>query len=575
MRGPLVIVGDALLDIDIEGMTDRLSPDAPVPVVDGVQERPRPGGAGLAALLATADTDDVVIVTALGDDEAGRRLLPLLRRFARVVPLRLRGSTPCKLRVRAHGQSLVRLDLGEGRAAPEPVDARVRGAIRGAGAVLVADYGRGVAEHAALRRLLAELPPEIPVVWDPHPRGGTPLPGSRLVTPNAVEAVAFAGDGARTTEIAAVSRSAQRLALRWEASGVAVTLGARGALLASAGGVPVVIPPPHDTAGTDVCGAGDRFATAVTWALGSGLPLSEAVAEGVRAASRFVAAGGAAAIAEELTADRSGTVPQERDAWDVVEHARRRGETIVATGGCFDLLHAGHVSMLRHARRLGDHLIVCVNSDASVRRLKGPDRPIVPLPDRIRVLEALEDVDAVAVFDEDTPIELLARLRPDVWAKGADYAGVPLPEAEAVRAHGGEIALLPHVDGRSTSGLVAAARGHDPLPQLDEWEWADAERGGGRSTRDGVTRDGSAQNAAQNAAEDPAARDDTPRGAARDAAGEAAANRARDAARDSARDRVNRTDRAGGTGRDRARGGVARDGAARDRANGEGRPRTR
>lgn len=465
MRDPLVVVGDALLDIDVEGMTDRLSPDAPVPVVNRIQERPRPGGAGLAALLASAHTDDVTLVTALGDDEAGRRLLPLLRRFARVVPIRLRGSTPCKLRVRAHGQSLVRLDLGDGRAAPDPVDAAAREAVRAAGAVLVADYGGGVAEHAAIRRLLAELPADVPIVWDPHPRGGTPLPGCRLVTPNAAEAVTFAGQTAPAADLAAVSRSAQHLARRWDAAAVAVTLGARGALLASTEGVPIVIPPPDDATGTDACGAGDRFAAAVTWALGTGMEAAQAVAEGVRAASRFVASGGAAAVAEGLRTGHGVVDPGARDAWDVIEQARRRGETIVATGGCFDLLHAGHVSMLRQARLLGDRLVVCVNSDASVRRLKGPERPIVPLADRIRVLEALEDVDAVVVFDEDTPVRLLDRLRPDIWAKGADYAGVPLPEADAVRAHGGEIALLPHVDGHSTTGLVAAARGegrHSP-----------------------------------------------------------------------------------------------------------------
>ncbi|MCP9976706.1 adenylyltransferase/cytidyltransferase family protein [Actinomadura madurae] len=132
----------------------------------------------------------------------------------------------------------------------------------------------------------------------------------------------------------------------------------------------------------------------------------------------------------------------------------------MATGGCFDLLHAGHVSLLQQARRLGDCLIVCVNSDASVRRRKGPSRPVTPAADRVRVLEALSDVDAAVVFDDDTPATLLERLRPDVWVKGADYAGTTLPEAETVRAHDGEVVLLPLLEGRSTTRLLSTTKGN-------------------------------------------------------------------------------------------------------------------
>jgi rfaE bifunctional protein nucleotidyltransferase chain/domain len=130
---------------------------------------------------------------------------------------------------------------------------------------------------------------------------------------------------------------------------------------------------------------------------------------------------------------------------------------VVATGGCFDLLHAGHVATLRAARELGDRLVVCLNSDASVRRLKGPTRPLVPAEDRARVLEALEYVDEVVVFDEDTPVEVLRRIRPDVWAKGGDYAGTDVPEAAVLGEWGGQAVILPYLDGRSTTRLVATA----------------------------------------------------------------------------------------------------------------------
>jgi rfaE bifunctional protein nucleotidyltransferase chain/domain len=142
-----------------------------------------------------------------------------------------------------------------------------------------------------------------------------------------------------------------------------------------------------------------------------------------------------------------------------VSRTRAVGGTVVATGGCFDLLHAGHVATLEAARQLGDCLVVCLNSDASVRRLKGPDRPIVAEADRARVLAALAHVDAVAVFDEDTPAALLQRLRPDLWVKGGDYIDAALPEADLIAGWGGQAVILPYLDGRSTTALVRAASG--------------------------------------------------------------------------------------------------------------------
>jgi len=150
------------------------------------------------------------------------------------------------------------------------------------------------------------------------------------------------------------------------------------------------------------------------------------------------------------------------DAVRVVSATRARGGTVVATGGCFDVLHAGHVGLLEAARGTGDCLVVCVNSDASVQRRKGSGRPVNPLQDRVRVLRALEGVDAVAVFDEDTPERLLARLRPDVWVKGGDYALSELPEAALLEEWGGQAVLLPYLNGRSSSGIAARLRGGGP-----------------------------------------------------------------------------------------------------------------
>jgi len=456
--GPLVVVGDVLLDVDIEGTADRLSPDAPVPVVSGEREHHRAGGAGLAARLA-ADLSgrDVVLITALGDDRDGRRLRELLAAYAEVVALPMLGDTARKTRIRAGGQSVVRLDTGDGRAAGDPLDDRVGDALERAGAVLVSDYGRDVAAHPRIRRLIATLPEGVPVTWDPHPAGPEPLSRARLVTPNRAEARAFAGDAPKAGDgvIAQAARDAAFLVDRWGVTGVAVTLGELGALLSVGAEAPYVALAPSGGSRLDSCGAGDCFAAAAAHVLHGGGLVTEAVTEAVRCAGAFVAAGGAGALGDDAF---TGSAPGPDDLWALVRRVRERGGRVVAAGGCFDLLHAGHVSMLREARRLGDCLVVCINSDASVRALKGPDRPLVPAADRRRVLAALACVDAVAIFDELTPVELLKRLQPDVWVKGADYSGIDLAEAGVVRDHGGEIVLLPYLDGRSTSGLVARVR---------------------------------------------------------------------------------------------------------------------
>ncbi|GII03657.1 D-glycero-beta-D-manno-heptose 1-phosphate adenylyltransferase [Planobispora takensis] len=495
--GPLVVVGDTLLDVDVEGEADRLCPDAPVPVVAGARENSRPGGAGLAALLAAAAGTEVVLVTAAGDDESGRRLRELLSGRVEVVRLPLSGGTPTKTRIRARGQTLLRLDTGEGRAvtvadghrprgtasrlgsAPYVPGARGSGselrraiaAIRGAGAILASDYGLGTVE--VMRGALAEA--TAPLVWDPHPRGRAPIPGCALVTPSEAEARLLCAGSYGSPE-----QAARRLLHDLDVEAVAITLGARGAVLARRGERLLEIAPPFPVTGADPCGAGDRFAGAAALALGGGARAEEAVRHAVEAATGFVRDGGAAAVRlsacgprERFLLETGGRpaagedggrfLPPElgerpRTPLELAEAVRAEGGRLVATGGCFDLLHAGHVSLLRRARALGDALIVCVNSDDSVRGLKGSGRPVVKEEDRVEVLRALECVDAVAVFDEDTPISLIERLRPDVWVKGGDYAESDLPETETVRRAGGEVVILPLVPGRSTTDLIAAAR---------------------------------------------------------------------------------------------------------------------
>jgi rfaE bifunctional protein nucleotidyltransferase chain/domain len=235
---------------------------------------------------------------------------------------------------------------------------------------------------------------------------------------------------------------------------VAITLGRQGAVLVTGDGPPLAAPAPA-LAGGDPCGAGDSFAACATIALADGARLDEAVVQAVAAASAFVAAGGAAAASFgglPMTDGQPATGLVAAQA--VIKMTRARGGMVVATGGCFDLLHAGHLASLSAARRLGDCLIVCLNSDSSVRRLKGPGRPLVPEADRASVLAGLRAVDAVVTFDEDTPATVLDRLRPDIFAKGSDHAASELPENELLAGWGGKVVRLPFLSGRSTAAIV-------------------------------------------------------------------------------------------------------------------------
>jgi rfaE bifunctional protein nucleotidyltransferase chain/domain/rfaE bifunctional protein kinase chain/domain len=453
-----VVVGDALLDRDIEGRVERLCPDAPAPVVDETTRRSRPGGAGLAAALAANDGHPVTLITALGGDPAGRELAALLTGAGvEVVDLGLDGSTPEKVRIRTDGRSLLRLDRGSSpRSAIGPATGAARDALRFAAAILVSDYGRGVSAESGLRSAFAALSARIPVVWDPHPKGAEPVSGVRLVTPNKAEAAGLVPEVEGGGLLAATAR-ARTLLSRWRAAGVAVTLGADGALFVGEDGQPFVAPATKVTGG-DVCGAGDRFASRVAGLLADGESPPEAVAGAVLAASSFVAAGGAGSVGFPQSPRPAYAEPVESEsAQSIITRVRGGGGTVVATGGCFDLLHAAHVRMLRAARSLGDCLIVCLNSDSSVRRIKGSDRPLVPEEDRAAVLGALGCVDAVVLFDEETPEAVLERLRPDVFAKGGDYAVADLPEAKLLARWGGQAVILPYVAGRSTTRLIEEA----------------------------------------------------------------------------------------------------------------------
>lgn len=458
---PIVVIGDVMLDIDLVGTSVRQSPEAPVPVLHDLTERRRPGGAALAALLAARGSRPVVLIAPLADDDAARDIRDLLADQVEIVALPWAGTTPVKTRLRAGDHPVARLDRG---GVPGPIlgmPDRAAEALAGAGAVLVSDYGVGATADPRIRALVAAATDHVPVVWDPHLRGAPAVAGTSLVIPNERELFGVL-DREPANALAGVHRAAVALRAAWDVGAVCVTLGARGALLpldadpvdgdpATAerrivrAGAPVV--------GSDTCGAGDSFAAAVVVALADGAPVDVSVTHAVAAAGRFVAAGGAAAFDPRRPAPSTPTGGLDAQLAGV----RRAGGVVVATGGCFDLLHAGHVATLDAARALGDFLVVCLNSDDSVRRLKGPQRPLQSATERSLVLSALQSVDAVEVFTEDTPVELLARIRPDIWAKGGDYSGKTLPETAVLSEWGGRVVTMPYVAGISTTGIVARA----------------------------------------------------------------------------------------------------------------------
>ena len=480
----LVVIGDALLDRDIEGDVTRVCPDAPVPVLEQTSDSYRPGGASLAAVLAVAlsglGRSPITLVTSISADEAGRRLSALVEEAGiRIMSIPAEGPTTEKIRLRSNGQTLLRLDRGTGRVRFGKLPTQVAGLVDTASAILVADYGRGLTTLEPLRHALADS--TRPIVWDPHPLGGQPVPGCRVLTPNVSELLSRFLTGPKDANATArssleddtgtvgamnlsrLTKAANDAKSHWMAASVAVTRGPLGALLVSTDGPPLVVPSPSPITG-DTCGAGDCFAASTAVSLAQGALPSEAVTKAVTDAGSFVNCGAASAYRKWSDLCRGGHQPshslarrRDDDAEVRAAQVHRSGGTVVAAGGCFDLLHAGHVALLQAARRLGDCLIVCINSDESVRRLKGPGRPLNVEADRAATLAALDCVDAVEIFGEDTPETVIRRLRPDIWVKGGDYDARSLPEAATLASWGGQAAVLPYLAGHSTTGLAKRA----------------------------------------------------------------------------------------------------------------------
>jgi D-beta-D-heptose 7-phosphate kinase/D-beta-D-heptose 1-phosphate adenosyltransferase len=443
----VLVIGDVLLDRDIDGAVHRVSPEAPVPVVEIGAEAERAGGAGLAAaLLVNRPGIEVRLVTALADDEPSKRLSALLTEQLPITAIASTPGTRCKTRIRSAGQSVLRMDVeAEAAIIDEPDLEALEAELEGSDAVLVSDYAGGLISHPGVRSVLRRWASQRAMVWDPHPRGAQPVPGLCLVTPNKAEARQFS-----QIPTGSPDQLAARLRDQWRAWAVAVTDGSAGVFLSSGDGPTRFVPAPFEHRG-DACGAGDRFAGTVTASLGTGAVVPTAVADAVDDTAHWLRSGG---VKTPATPERLRDGSAMPNAGDLIRRIHTAGGTVVATGGCFDVLHAGHIASLEAARRLGDALVVLVNSDASVQRLKGANRPVHSIDDRCRVLRSLRCVDAVEVFGGNTPAELLDQLRPDIWVKGGDYDVESLPEEPIVQSWGGRVVVVPMLPGRSTSAIL-------------------------------------------------------------------------------------------------------------------------
>jgi D-beta-D-heptose 7-phosphate kinase/D-beta-D-heptose 1-phosphate adenosyltransferase len=463
----LLVAGDVMLDRYWNGATERISPEAPVPVVRVTGDESRPGGASNVALNAAALGARVVLAGLAGADADADLLDARLRQAGIDSRLaRLAGEhTIVKLRVVSKHQQLLRLDF-EGAPLADPqglLQAACDEAVGRCQGVALSDYAKGALARAEHLIGLARQR-GLPVVVDPKGRDFARYRGATVLTPNQSEFEAVVGALHDDADFIA---KADALRADLDLGALLVTRGEKGMALFQSGQAPYFLPTQAREV-YDVTGAGDTVAATLAAGLAAGMAMPDAVYLANVAAGIVVGKFGTATTSrEELalalaahTPMRHGVVAEDELA-ALVARARAAGERIVMTNGCFDILHAGHVAYLRQASELGDRLIVAVNDDASVTRLKGAGRPINPVEARMAVLAGLSAVDWVVPFAEDTPERLICRLLPDVLVKGGDYRAEDVAGGACVQGAGGEVRILQFVDGYSTSRVIDRIRTED------------------------------------------------------------------------------------------------------------------
>jgi D-beta-D-heptose 7-phosphate kinase/D-beta-D-heptose 1-phosphate adenosyltransferase len=460
----LLVIGDVMLDRYWHGSANRISPEAPVPVVKVANQEDRPGGAGNVALNISALGSATRIIGVVGEDESGAELESRLTAAGVLCDfIQCPGKpTITKLRVISQHQQLIRADFEQ---AFEKQDVsslliKAKEQIANTQAMVLSDYAKGALQEI---EPLIKLGRDhgIPVIVDPKGSDFDKYRGATLITPNLNEFEAVVGHCANETDL--VTKGMQ-LVKDLELEAILITRGEHGMTLIRPDSPELHLPAKAQEV-FDVTGAGDTVISVLAAALAAGETMADATALANIAAGLVVGKLGTAAISGPelrraiLGEQDSGRGVMTSDQLAIaVQDARAHGERIVFTNGCFDIIHAGHVGYLNEAKKLGERLVIAINNDDSVRRLKGPGRPINPVERRMAVLAGLEAVDWVVSFSEDTPGALLQSLKPEILVKGGDYTIDQVVGGEFVLSYGGKVQALEFLDNCSTSDIVEKMR---------------------------------------------------------------------------------------------------------------------
>lgn len=462
----VLVLGDVMLDTFVYGQCTRISPEAPIPVMRIEREDAMLGGAGNVARNIASLGGQALLIGIIGEDSAGARVKAQIASEPGIVADLLSDGRPTtqKTRYVAGQQQMLRVDSER----TEPVEhAKLLTAflrhLDSVDAVILSDYAKGVLTPMLLATVIAAARAAgKPIVADPKTSDVSRYDGVTLMTPNAGEAAAAIGIACDGSDDKAARAADKLLSVIPASPALLITRGARGMTLAQAG-QPVQHFPALARAVFDVSGAGDTVIATVALGLAAGMPIAQAtalanVAAGIAVSKPGTAVVTAVELAHELRHERIETSDRKiatlDEALAIVARWRERGDRIGFTNGCFDLIHPGHVSQLAQARSTCDHLIVGLNTDASISRLKGPSRPVQREDARAIVLASLQSVDLVVLFGDETPIHLIEAVRPDVLIKGKDYTIEQVVGSNIVLGYGGEVFLADLAPGHSTTAII-------------------------------------------------------------------------------------------------------------------------
>ncbi len=474
LRGKKVLViGDVMLDEYIWTKVERISPEAPVPVAKVEKTTYFPGGAANVAANISALGGIPFLVGIIGADQKGKKLVSLLRQMkidSRYITIDGNRITTQKTRIIAHNQQVVRIDnedikLVTGKVLAECVRS-LKILINNVNSIVISDYKKGLINNelcSILFSLSHKL--KIPVIVDPKGTDYTIYRNPYIITPNLLEAEK--ATGIKIDDYETLKKSADKIRNITNADWVIITMGKEGMAIIDKNGRMVHLPSVASEV-CDITGAGDTVAASLALAIASGIDCLNAGQIATWAAGVVVRKiGTAVATLQEIefaikhhTGYRvSRKIKSREQIVAIVDYLKKDGKKIIFTNGVFDILHVGHITYLQEAKQLGDVLIVGINSDRSVKLIKGEDRPIIPADERAQILASLEFVDYVVIFDEPTPVEIIKLIKPHIHVKGGDYQGRVLPEAKIIRSYGGRVVIATRISNASTTAIINKIKG--------------------------------------------------------------------------------------------------------------------